>query len=647
MKLDIQTIYVVLILLNILQTIALAFQYFLNKSTRGLSEWVMGTMLVALGFLAGILRLLPNLATPAILASNLFFVFGMCGLYIAIKRFLLMPIRWKLLITLLTAFTIATVYFTLLNDNPAARRILMGLTGSLLSLAVAGSLLHNRAQSVKVTSRFLAGVFVICCLIMVCRTASTILYPNQLSELASTPAQTLFYLGILSVTILWSIGFIQMVNQDLQVGINVAKTRLETILKTSPDAIILTRVTSGQIVDVNEKFEIITGYSLPEVIGKSTLEINLYQNPADRNYLIQTIIDNGRCDQYESVFVRKDGSIVHVLLSAQVVNLIGEDHIVCIVHDISLRIQIEKALRESEEKFRFMTENSSDVIWHLTSDSVFDYISPADEQIRGYRQDEVLGKTIWSQLKPEGVDLLRSANAHRINQEKLGEQTGIIACEVEQRCKDGHWIWTEITIAPYRDPEGKLVGYHGVTREITERKKLQDELHKQATTDELTGLFNRRRFLELFHLELRRIERHFHPLTILSVDIDRFKKVNDHYGHAAGDEVLIQFAGILRDNIREIDIAARLGGDEFVVLFPETSSEQAELVAARIMENLVIHPVNGLRMPRNLNISCGIATLTDKTEGLDQILKRADDALYEAKHSGRNLIKISGSESTT
>lgn len=646
MKLDIQTIYVVLILLNILQTIALTFQYFLNKSTRGLSEWVLGTMLVALGFIAGIIRLIPNLSTPAILASNLFFVFGMCTLYVAVTRFVMMPIRWKMIILLLTVFSVATFYYTVLDDNPAIRRILVGISGSLLSLSVAGSLLRNHIQAVRVTSLFLAGVFLICFFIMAARTAISVIHPNQMSELVSTPAQTVFYLGILSVTILWTIGFILMVNQCLQAKIIVSKIRLETILKTSPDLIILTRLEGGQIVDVNEKFVEITGYTLAEVAGKSTIDIHLYQNPGDRSTIIETIQKDGYCDQFESVFIQKDGKPVHVLLSARVVTLGGIDHIVCIAHDISLRIQIETALRESEEKFRFMTENSSDVIWHMDASYTFDYISPADERMRGYNKEEVLGKTIWSQLKPEGVDIIRTANAHRLQQEKAGIKTGIITYEVEQRCKDNHWIWTEMTVSPYRDGQGTLVGYNGVTREITERKKLQDELHKQATTDELTGLYNRRRFLELFHLELRRIERHFHPLTILSVDIDRFKKVNDHYGHAAGDEVLVQFAGILRDNIREVDIAARLGGDEFVILFPETDSEQAELVAVRIMDNLIIHSVDGLHLPRNLNISCGIATLIDKNEGLDQILKRADDALYEAKHSGRNQIRISGDDAT-
>jgi diguanylate cyclase (GGDEF)-like protein/PAS domain S-box-containing protein len=640
MNLDIRTLFAVLILLSFIQTIALTFQYLLNKSTRGLNWWVVGFLLTALGYSCSVLRQNPALEDFAILSSNLLYIGGLWSFYYSISKFLGLTFPWKLTNILLIVFMAGLGYFTLGQDNIGIRRILVGGTGFIITLAISISLFSNKVDAIRFTTRFLAGLFFIGSMVMLLRTVTGFIGGNQIDELSSSPSQIAFYLGILVVTNLWSLGFIIMVNQNLHYEIQLAKHRLETILKTSPDAIILTRHDDGEIIDVNEKFVELTGYSIGEVIGKSTLDLELYSNPTDRTTMIDFLKSDGRCDQFESIFKCKDGEKVHVLLSAQVVNLGGIDHIICIAHDISIRISIEMALRESEEKFRFMTENSSDVIWHTTADYIFDYISPADERMRGFPKEEVLGTTMWNTLKPEGVDIIRSANSHRLQHERQGIQTGIITYELEQKCKEDRWIWTEVTVSPHRNQSGALIGYNGVTREITERKKLQEELHKQATTDELTGVNNRRRFLELFHLELRRIERHYHPLTIMSIDIDHFKKVNDHFGHAAGDEVLIQFAQVCSQNVREIDIVARLGGDEFVIMLPETQSDQARIVAERIQQNLLIHPVDGMRLPHNLFISCGIATLESSHETIDQLLKRADDALYEAKHCGRNQIKI-------
>ncbi|HOT77187.1 MAG TPA: PAS domain S-box protein [Candidatus Wallbacteria bacterium] len=130
----------------------------------------------------------------------------------------------------------------------------------------------------------------------------------------------------------------------------------------------------------------------------------------------------------------------------------------------------EEARRESEEKFRIMAENSSDVIWHMDRDYRFTYISPADERMRGYRKEEVIGADFWSMLKPEGIEHIKVANARHLEDERRGVKTGPLRYELEQKCKDGSWIWTEITVLPYRDKNGQLSGYHGVTRDIAERK---------------------------------------------------------------------------------------------------------------------------------------------------------------------------------
>jgi PAS domain S-box-containing protein len=146
--------------------------------------------------------------------------------------------------------------------------------------------------------------------------------------------------------------------------------------------------------------------------------------------------------------------------------------------EIEARRKSEDALRESEEKYRIMTENSSDIIWHLDANFICDYISPADERLRGFKQEEVVGKTLWSILKPEGIELLRKINAERIENEKEGIKSSKSIYELEQICKDGSTVWTEASSTPHYNENGEIIGYHGVTRDISERKQAQEALRE-------------------------------------------------------------------------------------------------------------------------------------------------------------------------
>jgi diguanylate cyclase (GGDEF)-like protein len=160
----------------------------------------------------------------------------------------------------------------------------------------------------------------------------------------------------------------------------------------------------------------------------------------------------------------------------------------------------------------------------------------------------------------------------------------------------------------------------------------------QATTDELTGVSNRRYFLELASRELKRAVRLNHPLAIAIIDIDHFKTVNDIYGHAAGDQALLTIAKICLKNIREIDIFARMGGDEFALLLPETKREQVYTIVERIRLTLESLTMDIAGKPVTITISSGISILKSKDESLDILLSQADKALYKAKESGRNRV---------
>ena len=174
-----------------------------------------------------------------------------------------------------------------------------------------------------------------------------------------------------------------------------------------------------------------------------------------------------------------------------------------------------------------------------------------------------------------------------------------------------------------------------MTAELTQ---MQNKLEVLATRDSLTGFYNNRTFREIGQKELLRSRRFNHPLGLLLIDVDNFKIINDTYGHAAGDRVLEILARRIESLCRSIDVPGRMGGDEFFLLLPETSVGQAEIVAERVRKNMVSEPVKWEEQMIPLTISIGTTELNPLEDDFDMMLKRADDALYEAKRTGRNRV---------
>ncbi len=175
-----------------------------------------------------------------------------------------------------------------------------------------------------------------------------------------------------------------------------------------------------------------------------------------------------------------------------------------------------------------------------------------------------------------------------------------------------------------------------LTDEVDERRRLEDELRRLAATDSLTGAYNRRYIMEMGVHEVHRTRRHGGALSVLLMDLDHFKRVNDTLGHAAGDGALVHFVAVVRGRLREGDVLGRFGGEEFAVLLPEADPTDARDVAERIRAALEATPVPDIDWP--LTVSIGVATYTDEDGTIDRTLNRADHALYTAKHQGRNRV---------
>lgn len=316
-------------------------------------------------------------------------------------------------------------------------------------------------------------------------------------------------------------------------------------------------------------------------------------------------------------------------------------------------------LARSEEESRFMLENSADTFWKLDAQFRFTYVSEADHRVRGFETSEVIGQSLFSMLTPESLRKVQLSLVEREQAEQQGAVTGPMRFEFEIYCKDGSTVWAESHSKPLRDMDGNIVGFHGITREITEQKRyrmelleaneqltqqlqqireLQGRLQEQAVRDALTGLFNRRYLDETIPRELSRAKRDGYPLAVIMVDIDHFKQINDTYGHPAGDAVIKSLAAVLAQGAREGDIASRYGGEEFVVALPrmgrESALARAEKWRAEIMQMQVRHGDFNI----SFTISAGVAAYPDHASDSEGLINLADRALYVCKSAGRNRV---------
>ncbi len=325
-------------------------------------------------------------------------------------------------------------------------------------------------------------------------------------------------------------------------------------------------------------------------------------------------------------------------------------------------IAIEKStadqqLRDREAHFRLLTEDVADVVWKTDASLRVTYISPADERQRGFTAAEIIGRSVLELFTEEGVDIVKRELARRVESEAKGLATGSVAFDAPHRCKDGHVIWGEVVSKPTRDGQGQIIGYHGITREITERRQMQEQVRQLAYHDPLTRLPNRRLLSDRLGQALAESKRHGTHGALMFLDLDRFKALNDLHGHEAGDLLLVDAANRLRACVREVDTVARLGGDEFIVLLSALSADRAtadagaRTVAEKI--RLALEEPWPLTLRRDgaeprvvehrCSASIGVAVFSGAEGTAEDLLKWADAAMYLAKSAGRNQVRFHAS----
>lgn len=316
------------------------------------------------------------------------------------------------------------------------------------------------------------------------------------------------------------------------------------------------------------------------------------------------------------------------------------------------------ALHESEALYRLLTEDALDVIWKTDRNLCITYISPSDERLRGYKAEEVVGHHVFEMFTDEGVATVKKIMRDSQTSGQPASQAGFLTFQVQHHCKDGRLLWGEVLSKPECNGEGEIIGYHDITREITERKRLEDQVRQLAFHDPLTNLPNRRLLLDRLSQAMAASKRSACYGALMFLDLDRFKTLNDTHGHEAGDLLLLEATSRLKSCVREVDTVSRFGGDEFVVLLAELNTDQdqsklhAKLIAEKIRISLAESYILALHkesedeytIEHRCSVSIGVVMFVDHEASQDDVLKWADGAMYRAKDAGRNAIRFHEAE---
>ena len=313
-----------------------------------------------------------------------------------------------------------------------------------------------------------------------------------------------------------------------------------------------------------------------------------------------------------------------------------------LISDITDARAIELALREREDNYRTLFDTVPQGLVYQDKQGRITAANPAAQRILGLSLEQLQGRSSidprWQAVREDGSPFPGEEHPAMVAL-RTGQPVTDVVMGV--RVPDRGVVWILIGAIPVlRD--GELQHVYATFEDITEQVRLRDELRRQASTDALTGMANRRSLMARLTEEVAHARRHpSRVFSVLAVDIDLFKQVNDNWGHGAGDAALVHLAGLMQRQTRPSDLVGRSGGEEFMVLLRDTSAPAATALAERLRRAIARSVLRHEGIRLRLSVSIGVAELQPQDSSIDTLLARADRALYAAKHAGRNRVCMS------
>lgn len=400
----------------------------------------------------------------------------------------------------------------------------------------------------------------------------------------------------------------------------------------------------GRVVLWNKAAEEISGYRRDEVLGADEIWQWLYPDQGDRERIRaqaeEILRDEGEVIGYETLITTKSGR--KRLVSWNSCSLRDDDDeivgSIAIGQDVTDIREAEVTIRQHERQLSTLMDNLPGMAYRCLYDEHWTmlFVSSGCSDLTGYEPDELVNnkQVSFAELINEGSndDIVRAVESAIGNAEPFSIEYTIVR-------KDGRRIWVWERGRAVED-DGDLV-LEGIILDISDRKALEEELSEMATRDPLTGLLNRREMTRLLDEEMARAKRYGRALSLLWIDFDHFKRINDEHGHAAGDSVLKATSTLLAGSVRSVDVIGRFGGEEFVILLPEMDRVEARDTAERLRSLVSETPQplgDGRTVP--LTISIGVSVFPENGTDSHALCAAADRAMYQAKSSGRDRVVL-------
>ena len=390
-------------------------------------------------------------------------------------------------------------------------------------------------------------------------------------------------------------------------------------------AVVITK--EGVVIASSESFFDLIGYDRSQLYGMHASELIASDEVAP----MLNRFKNHDEQRYELKLLRKDQSIRHVIVSPIIFNVMEQDYRLAEFWDVTAQRQTEQSLEEREKMYRAVFNLAAVGIARVAPDGSWLECNDRLCEIVGYTKSEMLATSFQAITHPDDLnkDLALAEQTLRGDRNSYSMEKRYIK-------KDGESIWINLTVSLVRDSQGEPQYFISFIDDINDKKAAEEKLAFTASHDPLTGLLNRKTLDSILELEIERAKRYQRKFSVIMLDIDHFKRINDTYGHVAGDRVLVLLGADLLLALRDVDSACRYGGEEFLLVLPESDAKKAMETAERIRKRIEFLQLNIDQKSIDVRGSLGVATFAEDADAAVPVVELAEPAMYQAKQLGRN-----------
>jgi diguanylate cyclase (GGDEF)-like protein/PAS domain S-box-containing protein len=429
-----------------------------------------------------------------------------------------------------------------------------------------------------------------------------------------------------------------------QDNLKLALNQFKILFDYNPEPMAINDYEREVFLDVNQAFLSKMHYKRDDVIGKTPKEIGITSLDGSDFRLIGLIKRRKTIKNARLEFLVKEKQELVGIFSGEIIEVEGIKKILTVMNDISEEIKLNKELEIQKQRLEHIIEGTHMGTWEWNIPNGTVRFNERWAEIIGYTLEELEPITIETWIKYANKEDLKRSN--ELLQKHFRGETPNYDFEGRMKHKNGNWIWIldRGRVMKWSE-DGKPIEMFGTHTDITEKKKLQNQIEEMAIRDGLTGIYNRRYIFDRLRKMYSEYKRTGNNFSVAIIDIDYFKKINDNYGHIGGDHVLKEFTKLIQNMIRDYDLLGRYGGEEFIVVFPNTKTSKAAMVVERILNRVRQSCFRYSDKDICFTFSAGVydaSEISGDSSSIEEIIEGADNRLYKAKRGGRDNIMING-----